>query len=337
LPQIFDLNLIQSRLEKDRAWAAYAIADLEPDHVDHASWFCAADGSGLILLYREYPKPILFCIEPSEYLASILNEIDIVLFGQRSRHPGVSGELLPPLRRGSMRTETWLPGSAGVSPATASRKSVFLSKQSYANNKSAVSDRLGRRDGGAPREAGSPRGEVSGEREIVVGLNDAPLIRSLFRITDERRMIRMILNKDHFYPALQGEAVRIGPHRLEQVRELYGNEPPEYFFGHMLTRGVYFGVFRGAELAAMAGTHIVSPLHGIAAIGNVHTRADNRRQGFAGITTSAVSRELFTAGIETIVLNVREDNPAAIHVYERLGFQLHCRYLEMSISPDKTL
>jgi len=34
----------------------------------------------------------------------------------------------------------------GVSPATASRKSTFLSKQSYVNNKSAVSVKLGRRD-----------------------------------------------------------------------------------------------------------------------------------------------------------------------------------------------
>jgi ribosomal protein S18 acetylase RimI-like enzyme len=147
----------------------------------------------------------------------------------------------------------------------------------------------------------------------------------------------MILDTDHFNPAPLGTAVRIGPHHLKQVRELYGKEPPEFFFSHMLSRGVYFGIFGGADLAAIAGTHIVSPLHGIAAIGNVYTRADNRRQGFAGIATSAVSRELFTAGIQTIVLNVREDNPAAIHVYERLGFQRHCRFLEMSISPDTTL
>jgi hypothetical protein len=42
------------------------------------------------------------------------------------------------------------PGSAGVSSATASRKSAFLAKQSHVNNKSVVSDKLSRRDGGAP-------------------------------------------------------------------------------------------------------------------------------------------------------------------------------------------
>jgi len=39
----------------------------------------------------------------------------------------------------------------GFLPATARRKCAFLSKQSHADNKSAVSDKLGRRDGGAPR------------------------------------------------------------------------------------------------------------------------------------------------------------------------------------------
>jgi len=38
-----------------------------------------------------------------------------------------------------------------ISAATASRKSAFLSKQSYVDNQRVVSDKLGRRDGGGPR------------------------------------------------------------------------------------------------------------------------------------------------------------------------------------------
>ena len=42
--------------------------------------------------------------------------------------------------------------------------------------------------------------------------------------------------------------------------------------------------------------------------------------------TAAVIRQL--AGIETVGLNVRIDNDAAIRVYESLGFVRHCDFRE---------
>jgi len=264
LPQIFELDLIQSRLEKDRSWTAYALADLEPGYVEHTSWFCAGDGSGLVLLYREYPKPIVFCIEPSKFLASVLHEIVSVLYHDGSRR--VVNSQTP---------------------------------------------------------------------EIVAGLEDASLVRRLFAIIKERRMIRMVLNAARFCPAGDGSAVRLGPDKLDSVRALYREEPPEFFFNHMLERGIYFGIFEGADLVAIAGTHIVSPCHGVAAIGNVYTRADRRERGYARITASAVTRALRVSGISTTVLNVRKDNQAALNVYRRLGFEEHCEYFEMDIQPNK--
>jgi ribosomal protein S18 acetylase RimI-like enzyme len=43
------------------------------------------------------------------------------------------------------------------------------------------------------------------------------------------------------------------------------------------------------------------------------------------MVTSAVLAEL--SGVETIGLNVRADNDAALHLYASLGFARHCRFL----------
>jgi RimJ/RimL family protein N-acetyltransferase len=262
LPQIADSTFVRSRLEKDLPWTAYALADLEPGHVEHASWFCADDGSGLVLLYREFPRPIVFCIERSKHLASILREIDRVLCCGNPPQP---------------------------------------------NN--------------------------SADREIVIRPDDTPLLRSMYRIADERPMFRMILDSHCFQPVPFGNAIRLSLAHLSTVHELYGNDTPEFFYDRMLNEGIYFGVFEGADLAAIAGTHIVSPRFGVAAIGNVFTRTNYRRRGYAGITTSAVSQALHNAGITTIVLNVLEENSAAARIYERLGYRRYCRYLELNAAP----
>ncbi len=48
----------------------------------------------------------------------------------------------------------------------------------------------------------------------------------------------------------------------------------------------------------------------------------------AARTTSAVVEELLAMQMRTIALNVSRHNPAAIHVYERLGFTRYCEYYE---------
>jgi GNAT superfamily N-acetyltransferase len=103
-------------------------------------------------------------------------------------------------------------------------------------------------------------------------------------------------------------------------------ESPDFFYASMVTDGVFFGVYKGEDLIAAAGTHLVSREEGAAAIGNVYVRRDRRGRGLGRAVTAAVIHEL--AGIETVGLNVRADNDAAIRVYESLGFVRHCEFFE---------
>ena len=94
----------------------------------------------------------------------------------------------------------------------------------------------------------------------------------------------------------------------------------------MVTDGVFYGVYEGAELVAAAGTHLVARDESAAAIGNVYVRRDKRAQGLGRVVTAAVVHEL--RDFETIGLNVRADNASAIRVYESLGFVKHCDFVE---------
>jgi ribosomal protein S18 acetylase RimI-like enzyme len=132
-------------------------------------------------------------------------------------------------------------------------------------------------------------------------------------------------------PADAGPATRLGAADLAALRGLYEDgaareEIPDFFEDSMVDGGIYYGVRDAGELVAAAGTHVLTP--GAAAVGNVYVRHDARRRGLAARVTAAVARELRERGIETIVLNVRQDNTTAIRVYERLGFVMHGEFLE---------
>lgn len=49
--------MIQKLLEEDRAWSAYALADLDPQFADDTEWY--TDDRGVILIYRGLHPPVL--------------------------------------------------------------------------------------------------------------------------------------------------------------------------------------------------------------------------------------------------------------------------------------
>jgi ribosomal protein S18 acetylase RimI-like enzyme len=126
-------------------------------------------------------------------------------------------------------------------------------------------------------------------------------------------------------------SVRLTADDVHALKDLYADgeltgESPDFFYGSMVTDGVFFGVYEGPELVAAAGTHLVARDESAAAIGNVYVRRDKRAQGLGRVVTAAVVHEL--RDFETIGLNVRADNASAIRVYESLGFVKHCEFVE---------
>jgi ribosomal-protein-alanine N-acetyltransferase len=160
-----------------------------------------------------------------------------------------------------------------------------------------------------------------------------PVVRECFAVCDDTPMWRMLFDPARFPGGRAGAAERLTAADLPAVRRLYADGAaqgiaPDCFQAEMLHRGVFYGIREGAELTAVAGTHLVVPAESVGAVGNVYTRSDQRGRGLATRVTGAVTAELLGLGIETIVLNVDQENAPAIRVYERLGYRRYCPFLE---------
>lgn len=147
-------------------------------------------------------------------------------------------------------------------------------------------------------------------------------------VSTAHQMRRMVVRQGQLRPRRAGSPVRLGLDDIEPVRRLYGMWTDAHQLPGQLSTGVYFGVYAGGELVAVAGTHCVSREFGVGAIGNVLTHSDYRHRGLASATTTAVAEELFRLGCEDIVLNVRDGNEIAHLTYIGLGFVDHCTFIE---------
>jgi ribosomal protein S18 acetylase RimI-like enzyme len=152
-----------------------------------------------------------------------------------------------------------------------------------------------------------------------------------YRATDIRSMWRMSVSTESFRPVAVDGVAALESSDAAAVAALFsdaGGEAPPFYSPAMLADGSFRGIWEGTDLVAVAGTHLFSPALGVCTIGNVYTRSDRRRRGLAARATAAVVQHALAASIPTIVLNVSQANDAARRVYERLGFRVHCAFVE---------
>jgi predicted GNAT family acetyltransferase len=105
---------------------------------------------------------------------------------------------------------------------------------------------------------------------------------------------------------------------------------PEFFRHDLLGTGRHTGIYDGATLVAMAGTHVIDTDEGIAAIGNVNTLPAYRGRGLARQVVAALARRLRDE-VDIVALNVGRDNTPARNLYEGLGFLPLMEYEEAEL------
>jgi ribosomal protein S18 acetylase RimI-like enzyme len=126
-------------------------------------------------------------------------------------------------------------------------------------------------------------------------------------------------------------AVRLAGAQTEDVLRLLahgGPFSPDAFSPAQIDQGVFFGIYEGADLLAVGGTHIVDRTAAIAAIGNMYTHPHARRRGHSAAILRAIVGDLLRQKIDTIVLNVDQRNRGAQALYRAHGFVMHTAYTE---------
>jgi predicted GNAT family acetyltransferase len=187
---------------------------------------------------------------------------------------------------------------------------------------------------GEPKTVGALLGEMDHASQMYLHIRPEilPLVEERYPVLHVQPMWRMVLASTKAALARTARAVRLGPDHFQALQHLYSDGEParkslKFFSPAMLAEGVYFGAWEGEELVAAAGTHLVTPEQGVAAIGNVHTRRDRRGRGLGTSVTGAVTAELLRLHCRTVALNVNQQNTTAVRVYERLGFVRYFDYV----------
>ncbi len=177
------------------------------------------------------------------------------------------------------------------------------------------------------------REQLPGRFWIRAWSHHKPVVERHFKADKLQNMIRMSLRRDDFKGHRDAEAYQ-AVRRLDHpdtaaIMALYRHYPDNFFEPYQLESGLYFGIDSddGKGLAAIAGIHVFSQSHDIAAIGNLVTDPNYRRRGYATAVTTRLLDELFES-VSLVTLNVQEGNVAAIGTYEKFGFDRHHVYYE---------
>ncbi len=96
--------------------------------------------------------------------------------------------------------------------------------------------------------------------------------------------------------------------------------PGHNFNPRMLKTDMYWGVKKDGNIVSVAGVHVYSQSYGVAALGNIATHPDFRQRGLGTAVTAKLCSSLRDI-LESIGLNVKTDNVAALNCYRKLGFE----------------
>ncbi|MBN1310804.1 MAG: GNAT family N-acetyltransferase [Anaerolineae bacterium] len=167
------------------------------------------------------------------------------------------------------------------------------------------------------------------------------MLESFYILEETNPMFRMRITSGIFKPLENPidpptPIITLGKEHIQDIIKLQeeaakadGRDAHDIAFSpDMIKDGYYRGIYQDDRLIAAAGTHIVAPQVGMAAVGNIVVHPDSRQQGLGSLVSQAVTQALLDAKLDLIILNVRQSNQPAVKIYRKLGYRQTTRFIE---------
>lgn len=203
----------------------------------------------------------------------------------------------------------------------------------------------------ALRSLSEPRGALAQRRLHAVltrglfdWLGEDALMRARWRRERITPLHRMMLPANAPLDGSRAEPCGVwlralGKEDAPRLRAFLAEHYPETFFAEeTLAMGVTIGAWRGEdrggsgqELLGVSGVHVFAPRAGVASLGHVVVRADQRGKGLGELVVRETCRALRERGFAHIGLNVARRNAVARQCYEKLGFTITHELVECDL------
>lgn len=155
-----------------------------------------------------------------------------------------------------------------------------------------------------------------GDTALLLGV--APRVDGAFQLTHLETIAQMVCDAPPIVPN-GPKIVVLGDAQRDDVLALIHLVYPHYFRPRTLELGRYFGIYQGAQLAAMIGERMATTSH--TEMSGICTHPAFAGRGYASRLTAFLTRDTL-AHARTPFLHVSQANPHAANLYARLGYRV---------------
>ncbi|MFK3651534.1 GNAT family N-acetyltransferase [Lysobacter enzymogenes] len=156
-----------------------------------------------------------------------------------------------------------------------------------------------------------------GDTALVLGL--APAVGAGWELRHLTDLAQMICRAPLPAPAPAADIVELGAARRDDVLALTALVYPHYFRPRTMELGRYFGIYEDGRLAAMAGERM--GMDGYTELSAICTHPDFLGRGHARRLLAFLANDNHARG-RIPFLHVSHENPRAVELYLRNGFEL---------------